>query len=91
MILIAVTQSQKNTHDMLSWILVQKLRIPKIQFAKHMKLEKKEDQSVDTSILLRRENKIPMEVVIETKFRAETEEMTIQRLCNLGIHLINNY
>jgi hypothetical protein len=30
------------------WILAQKLRIPKIKFAKHMKLKKKEDQSVDT-------------------------------------------
>jgi hypothetical protein len=27
--------------------------IPKIQFAKHMKLKKKEDQSIGTSILLR--------------------------------------
>ena len=35
------TQSQK-------WILAQKLRIPKIQSAKYMKLENKEDQSVDT-------------------------------------------
>jgi hypothetical protein len=35
-----------------------------------MKL-KKEDQSVDTSFLLRMGNKIPMEEV--TKFRAETE------------------
>jgi hypothetical protein len=34
------------------WILAQKLRISKIQFAKHMKL-KKEDQSVDTSLLPR--------------------------------------
>jgi hypothetical protein len=33
-----------------------------------MKLKKKEDQSVDTSILLRRGNKIPMEGVTETKF-----------------------
>jgi hypothetical protein len=57
------------------WILAQKLRIPNIQFAKHMKLKKKEDQSVDTSIL--RGNKIPMEGVTETKFRAETEGMTI--------------
>jgi hypothetical protein len=32
-----------------------------------MKLKKKEDQSVDTSILLRRGNKIPMEGVTETK------------------------
>jgi hypothetical protein len=32
-----------------------------------MKLEKKEDQSVDTSILLVRGNKIHMEGVTETK------------------------
>jgi hypothetical protein len=38
-----------------------------------MKLKKKEDQSVDTSFLLRMENKIPMEGVTETKFRAEME------------------
>jgi hypothetical protein len=72
------------------WILAQKLRIPKIQFAKHMKLKKKEDQSVDTSILLRRGNKIPMEGVTEIKFRAETEGMIIPRLPHLGIHPINN-
>jgi hypothetical protein len=62
--------------------------MPKRQFAKHMKL-KREDQSVDTSILLRRRNKIPMEVVSETKFRAETEGMTIQTLPHQGILHIN--
>jgi hypothetical protein len=36
------------------------LRIPKIQFTDQMKLKKKEDQSIDTSILPRRGNKIPM-------------------------------
>jgi hypothetical protein len=56
-----------------------------------MKLKKKEDQSVDTSILLRRENKTPMEGFTETKFGAETEGMTIQRLFHLGIHPINNH
>jgi hypothetical protein len=71
--------------------LAQKLRIPKIQFVIHMKLNKREDQSVDTSILLRRGNKIPMEEVIETNFRAETEGMAIQRLPYLGIHPINNH
>jgi hypothetical protein len=45
-----------------------------------MKLKKKEDQSVDTLILLRRGNKISMEGVTETKCGAETEGMTIQRL-----------
>ena len=46
-------------------------RLPKIQFAKYMKLKKKEDQSVDTSFLLRMGNKIPMEGVTETKFKGE--------------------
>jgi hypothetical protein len=41
-----------------------------------MKLKKKEDQSMDTSFLLRRENKIPMEGVTETKFGAEMERRT---------------
>jgi hypothetical protein len=59
------------------WILAQKLRIPKIQIAKHMKLKMKEDQSMDTSILLRSGNKIPMEGVIETKCDTETEGMSI--------------
>jgi hypothetical protein len=48
-----------------------------------MKL-KKEDQSVNTSILLRRGNKTPMEGVTETKFGAEVERRTIQRLPPLG-------
>ena len=56
-----------------------------------MKLKKKEDQSVDTSFLLRIGDKIPMEGVTETKFGAEPEGTTIQRLPSLGIHPINNY
>jgi hypothetical protein len=58
-------------------ILAQKVGIPKIQFAKLMKLRKKGDQSMDTSILLRRANKMPMEGVTESKCEAETEGMTI--------------
>ena len=53
-------------------ILAWKLRIPKIQFAKHMKLKKKDNQNVDTSILLRIGKKIPMKGVTETKCGAET-------------------
>jgi hypothetical protein len=34
-------------------ILAQKLRIPKIQFAKHIKIKKKEEESVNTLLLLR--------------------------------------
>ena len=51
--------------------------MPKIQFTNHMKLKKKEDQSVDTLPLLRIGNKTPMEGVTETKCGVETVEMTI--------------
>jgi hypothetical protein len=40
-------------------ILAQKFRIPKILFKKHMKLKKKEDQSVDTSFFLEWGTKYP--------------------------------
>jgi hypothetical protein len=66
-------------------ILAQKLRLPKIQFTKP---KKKKDQRVDTSFLLRMGNKMPIEGVTETKFGAETEERTIQRLPHLETHLI---
>jgi hypothetical protein len=36
------------------WILIKKHGIPMIQLIDHMKLKKKEDKSVDTSVLLRR-------------------------------------
>jgi hypothetical protein len=55
-----------------------------------MKLKKKEDQSVDTLVLLRRGNNISMEGVTETWYETKTEGMTIQRLPCLGIHPINN-
>jgi hypothetical protein len=57
---------------------------------KYMKF-KKENQSVDTLILLRRGNKIPMGRIRERKCGAETEGMAIQRLAQLGIHPINNH
>ena len=69
------------------WILGHKLRIPNIQFSKHMKVKKKEGQTVNTPIL-RLENKIPIEGVTEKKFRAQTEGMTIQRLPYLRIQVI---
>jgi hypothetical protein len=65
--------------------------MPKIQFTKHKKLKKNEDQSVDTPLLLRMGNKIPTEGVTEKKCRAETEGMTIQRLPHLRIHPIYNH
>jgi hypothetical protein len=72
-------------------MLAQKLRAANIQFVKHMKLKKKEDQSFNTLIHLRRGNKIPMEAVTETKFRADTEEIIIYRLSHLVMHHINNH
>jgi hypothetical protein len=56
-----------------------------------MKLKKEEDQSVDTSALLRRGNEISMGGVIDTKCRVETEGKAIQRLPHMGIHPIYSY
>ena len=70
------------------WILAQKHRTPKIQFAKHKKIKKREDQQVDTSFLLRIRNKITMKGVTETKFGAKKKGWTIQRLHHPGIHPI---
>jgi hypothetical protein len=42
-----------------------------MQFAKHKKIKKREDQRVDTSFLLRIGNKTPMKGVTETKFGAK--------------------
>ena len=72
-------------------MLAQKLGIPKIQFIDKMKLKKKDDQSVNALVLLRRGNKIPMGGVTETKCGAETEGNAIQRLPNLGIHPIYSH
>jgi hypothetical protein len=41
-------------------ILAPNLRVPKIQLTDHMKFKKKGNQSMDTSVLLRRGNKILM-------------------------------
>jgi hypothetical protein len=71
-------------------ILAQKLRISKIQFAKHMKLKKREDLIVDTSSCLKMGNKLLMEGVTETKFGAETAGRTIQRLPHQGTLTICN-
>jgi hypothetical protein len=68
-ILSEVTQSQKNSHNIYPRY--------KIQFEKHMKLKKNEDQSVNTLPLLIIGNKTPMEGVTETQFRAEMKGWTI--------------
>jgi hypothetical protein len=56
-----------------------------------MKLKKKEDQSMDASVLLRRGNNILKGGNMETKYRAETEGKAIQRLSHLGIHPIYSH
>jgi hypothetical protein len=58
-------------------IAIKKAENYKLQFAKHMKLKKNEDQSIDTLPLLRIGNKTPMEEVTETKIGAETKGWTI--------------
>ena len=56
-----------------------------------MKLKKKEVQSVDGLVLLRRGNKILTGGNTETKCGAETEGNAIQRLTHLRIHPIYCY
>jgi hypothetical protein len=56
-----------------------------------MKLKKREDHSVDTSVLIRRGNKLPMEGDTETELGAETEGKATQRLPHLGTHPIYSY
>jgi hypothetical protein len=41
-------------HSLISGYLAQKLQISRIKFADHMKINKKEDQYVGASVLLRR-------------------------------------
>jgi hypothetical protein len=53
-----------------------------------MNLKKKEDQSVDASILPKTKNKMLIGGDMETKCGAETEGKAIQRLPHLGIHPI---
>jgi hypothetical protein len=62
-----------------------------MHFTDHVKHKKKEDHSVDTSVLLRRGIKIPMEGDTETKFGTEIEGKFIQWLSHLGIHHIYSY
>jgi hypothetical protein len=52
---------------------------------------KKEDKSVDASVLLKRGNIIFMGANTETKCRTETKGKAIQRLSYLGIHPIYNH
>jgi hypothetical protein len=59
-----------------------------------MKLKKKKKKgrpSMDTLLLLKMGNKIPMEGVTETKFRAEMEGRTNQGVPHPGIHPRNNH
>ena len=56
-----------------------------------MKFKKKEDQSVDASVLLRRGNKILMGGNTETKCGAETEGKDTQRLPHMGIHPVYSH
>ena len=67
------------------WLLTQKPGIPKIQFTDNMKLKKKEDQSVDDSVLLFKENKILKGGNMVTKGGVETERKTMKESAPLGV------
>jgi hypothetical protein len=66
------------------------LRIPKIQFIDHIKLKKKNNQSMNASVLSRG-NKILTGANMETKCREETERKAIKRLLYLRIHPIYRF
>jgi hypothetical protein len=68
-----------------------KLGIPKIRFTDHLKLKKKEDQSVGAAVLLRSDNKILTGGNTRTKYGAKTEGKAIQRLPHLRIHPIYSH
>jgi hypothetical protein len=72
-------------------ILAQKLQLSMIQFTDHIKLKKKQDQSVGVSVLLRKGNKILTAANMETKCRGETEGKASQRLPHLVIQPIYSH
>jgi hypothetical protein len=59
-----------------------------MQLIDHLMAKKKEDQSVYTSVLLRRGIKIHTGGNMETKHGAEMEGKVMQRLPHLGIYPI---
>jgi hypothetical protein len=56
-----------------------------------MKLKKKENQSVDTSVLFSSANKIPMVGDTETNCGAESEGKDSQRLPQMWNHSVYSY
>ena len=56
-----------------------------------MKLKRREDQSVDAFVLLRRVSKILMGGHTDTEYGVKTKGVTIQRLFHLGIHPIYSH
>ena len=72
------------------WILAPKLQITKIQFTDHMKLKKKEDQSVGATVLFRRRLEYWQEKIWRKRVE-QSEGRAIQRLSHLGIHPIFSY
>jgi hypothetical protein len=73
------------------WILFPKLRIPKIKFTDHMKINIKENQSEGALVLLRKGNKILTGANTEKKYGSETEGKAIQRQPHLGTHPIYSH
>ena len=81
-----MTQIQKNTPYALTdkWILAKKLRITKMRFTDHMKFKKKENQSVDTLIFLRRGIKIPREDIQRQSMEQRLKERPSRDCSPLG-------
>jgi hypothetical protein len=66
-------------HSLISGYYPRNIEHPRYNL-QNKKIKKREDKYVDTSFLLRIENKIPMYGVTETKFGVKTKGWTTQRL-----------
>jgi hypothetical protein len=87
-ILSEVTQSQKKSIDMHSLISGYHPRNTQDTICKRQENQEEGRPMVDTSLLLRKENKIPMKGVTETNFGAKMKGWTIQRLPHPRIYPI---
>ena len=73
------------------WILVRSSEYPRYNLQNTWNSRRRKTKVWILWFLLEVGNKIPKEGVLEIKFGAETEGMTIQQLPHLGIHPINNH
>jgi hypothetical protein len=93
-ILCEVTQSQKHSHNMYSLIIgyyPRYLECPryKIQFVEHLKLKKKEDQSVDTLPFLELVTKHPWKELHRQSLEVRRKD-GLSRDCHIPVSILQS-